>query len=129
MRSTLKSAVAGTLCAALTATALPSEAWAGPTGAASASVVGLSSPVENVRYYRHHRRHHHYWARHHYYRYGYPYYRYGYDPGAALFGAAALSLLSAPAWGWGWGHPYGYGYGWGYPYGYGWGWGPRFGWW
>ncbi len=122
MRSTLKSGVAGALCAALAVTALPGEAWAGPTSVAGPAAVNLSSQVENVHYYRHHRHHwrHRHWARHHYY-------RYGYDPGAALFGAAALGLLSAPAWGWGWGHPYGYG--WGYPYGYRYGWGPRYGWW
>ncbi len=140
MKNTLKSALLSVLCGATTLSALPPEALA--MSVAPPSVVGLTTPVTQIRYYgRHWRRHHwgywrpHYrhWGyhRHHYRHWGYyrPHYRRAYyyrryDPAGAMFAGAALGLMgagiaaaTAPRWGYAWG-----GYGWG-P---GWGWG---GWW
>ncbi|MGC1860392.1 MAG: hypothetical protein WA733_04520 [Methylocystis sp.] len=117
MRYDFKSAVAGVLCMAITATAAPVSVSAGPMTMVPASVVGPSSSVESARYYRHRVYHRHY--RHHYRHYRR--YRYGYDPGAAIF-AGMLGAMAAGAFG---GYPY---YDYGYPYyDYGWGGYPGYG--
>ncbi len=116
MRKGLKLALSGALCSATLATAIPTEAFAGPMSAPDRSVVAPSSPVENVWYRR-----------------GWRGYRRGYyNPGAAVAATVGLGLLgaglAASSAGYYYGYPYGYGYypayyygGWGYPY-YGWGW-------
>jgi hypothetical protein len=107
MRCDFKSAIAGVLCTAITATAAPISVSARPMTMAPASVVGPSSSVESARYYRH--RAYHPYYRHHYRRYRYGY---GYDPGAAIFAPMTLGAMVAGAYG---GYPY-YDYGWGgYP--------------
>jgi hypothetical protein len=131
----------GALCATIAVAFGPGEALAGVTSVASASVVGLTSQVDQVRYKRGRVcgcRH----ARVRYYYGGYPH-GYGYDPGAAAFGAAAAGLITAGVLGssyyygggypyYGYGYPrYGYGYGgpvyWGGGYGYRHGWGGGWG--
>jgi hypothetical protein len=116
MRNGLKLALCGALCAATLATALPTEALAGPMSAPDRSVVSPSSSVENVWYRR---------------GWGYRGYRRGYyNPGAAVAAGVGLGLLGAglaASSGGYYGYPYGYypGYyygGWGYPYYGGWGW-------
>ena len=118
MHNTFKSSVTAALFAALAATALAGDAWAGPINVASSEIVKAPSLTEQIQYRRHYRRH-----------YG-GYYRRGYyDPsGAAIAGAAAGLLGAAAAGAYGqqyyYGYPaYGYGYpayGYGAPYGYGW---------
>lgn len=112
MHRGLKLALAGALCGATLATALPTETLAGPMSAPDRSIVAPSSPVDNVWYRRRWRR-------------GY------YNPGAAVAAGVGLGLLGAglAASSGYYSYPYGYGYypgyyynGWGYPYYGGWGW-------
>lgn len=119
MQSLVKSGVAGALSAVLALTLAPSESFAGPTSVADKSIVGLSSPIDQVHYRRYH--HHHNVRHRRIHRHYRHYYRYGYDPAAAIFGAAAAGLLAAGTYGAYYNYPH-YGYGWGYPYySYGWG--------
>jgi len=113
MHKGLKLALCGALCSATLATAVPTEALAGPMSAPDRSVVAPSSPVENVWHRRGWRR-------------GY------YNPGAAVAAGVGLGLLGAglAASSGYYGSPYGYGYGYGYYPGYyynGWGY-PYYGW-
>ncbi|MBM3578381.1 MAG: hypothetical protein FJX40_12140 [Alphaproteobacteria bacterium] len=111
MRSTLKATVTGALCAALAATALAGNAWAGPVSMVNPRGVEAPSLTDQIYYRR-------------YYRGGY--YRPGYNPGAAAAAAAAVGVLGAAAAGAAYAQPYYYGYpaygypAYGYPYGYGW---------
>ncbi|MDP3068622.1 MAG: hypothetical protein Q8M72_08120, partial [Methylocystis sp.] len=111
MRKALKLALSGALCSATLATAVPTEALAGPMSAPDRSIVAPSSPVENVWYrrgwgnrggwgYRGG------WGRRYGYRRGY------YNPGGAIAAGVGLGLLGA-----GLAASSGYG-GYGYPYGY-----------
>jgi hypothetical protein len=124
MRKSLKLALTGALLGAMTATAVPTEVLAGPTGVAPPSTVGLSAPVDKVWYRR--------WGGGYGYRGGY--YRRGYNPGAAVAAGVGLGLLGAglaassggyyggyyPYYGGGYYPSYGYGYAYpGYGY-YGW---------
>jgi hypothetical protein len=134
MRKHFKSVLACTLCGAMALSAMPAEVLAGPTSVAPPADIGLTSPVDTIRYrgrpYRHYVRYYH---PRRYYRRGYGY---RYNPAGAMFAAAALGIMgagiaaaTAPRY-YGWGYPYGgwgWGGGWGYPVG-GWGY-PYGGWW
>lgn len=113
MQNPLKFGAATALCATMALTLAPSESLAGVTSVANPSIVGLSSPIDQIHYRRSCHRH----VSHYRHYRSVRYYRYGYDPGAALFTAAAAGLLAAGAYGAYNDYPY-YGYG-GYPYAYG----------
>ncbi|MGD9658972.1 MAG: hypothetical protein AB7U61_15280, partial [Methylocystis sp.] len=119
MRKGLKLALSSALCSATFATALPTEALAGPMSAPDRSVVAPSSPVENVWYRRGWRRGGWGWRRAGWGR-GWGYRRGYYNPGGAVAAGLGLGLLGAglaASNSYYYGAPYGYGYGWGYPYG------------
>jgi hypothetical protein len=88
MRNFFKFTLSSALCGAMAATALPTEAGAGPMGVASRSIVELSAPVDKVWY----RRGGGYYRRGYY---GGGYYRRGYNPGAAVAAGVGLGLLGA----------------------------------
>jgi hypothetical protein len=134
MRKHFKSVLACTLCGAMALSAMPAEVLAGPMSVAPPADIGLTSPVDTIRYRGHRYRHYvRYYHPRRYYRRGYGY---RYDPSGAMFAAAALGIMgagiaaaTAPRY-YGWGYPYGgwgWGGGWGYPVG-GWGY-PYGGWW
>ncbi|HEY8160861.1 MAG: hypothetical protein ACR650_00590 [Methylocystis sp.] len=89
MRKSLNLAVSGALLGAMAATAIPTEASAGPMGVAVPSTVGLPAPVDNVWYRRGYG-----WRGGYYRPYG-GYYRRGYNPGAAVAAGVGLGLLGA----------------------------------
>jgi hypothetical protein len=88
MRQVLKFALSGALCGVVAATAIPTEALAGPIGVAPRSTVELSAPLDKVWYRR--------WGGGYYRRgyYGGGYYR-GYNPGAAVAAGVGLGMLGA----------------------------------
>ncbi|HEY8213229.1 MAG TPA: hypothetical protein VIG36_03740, partial [Methylocystis sp.] len=111
MRKGMKLALSGALCSATFATAVPTEALAGPMSAPDRSVVAPSSPVENVWYRRGGwgyrggwgwRRAG--WGPRGYRRWG------GYNPGGAIAAGVGLGLLGAGlAASSAYDYPYGYG--------------------
>ncbi len=98
----------GAICAIMALTAMPSESQGGAISFTEKSIIGLSSPVDQIHYHRHFRR---------------IYHQYRYNPDAELSRAARNFIARELRWDRAfYGSPYyGYSYGWGQPcYAYNW---------